>query len=62
MLNWPATFLVIAVGAAMLGFTNVAGSAIEIAQVLFVVFLVLAVMAFVFGRRLSIKSKNKAVK
>ena len=43
----------------MLGFTNVAGSAIEIAQVLFVVFLVLAVMAFVFGRRLSIKSKNK---
>lgn len=50
MLNWAATFFVIAIVAAVLGFTNIAGSAIDIAKILFFVFLVLAVLSFVFGR------------
>lgn len=50
MLNWAATFFVIAIVAAVLGFTNIAGSAIDIAKILFFVFLVLAVVSFVFGR------------
>ena len=50
MLNWAVTFFVIAIVAAVLGFTNIAGSAIDIAKILFVVFLVLAVVSFIFGR------------
>ena len=50
MLNWAATFFIIAIFAALLGFTSIAGSAIEIAKILFVVFLVLAVVSFIFGR------------
>ena len=50
MLNWAATFFVIAIIAAIFGFTNIAGSAIDIAKILFVVFLVLAVLSFIFGR------------
>ena len=51
MLNWAATFFMIAIVAAVLGFTSIAGSAIEIAKILFVVFLILAVISFVFGRK-----------
>ena len=51
MLNWAATFFVIAIVAAVLGFTNIAGSAIDIAKILFVVFLILAVVSFIFGRK-----------
>ncbi len=51
MLNWAATFFVIAIVAAVLGFTSIAGSAIDIAKILFFVFLVLAVVSFIFGRR-----------
>ena len=40
MLNWAVTFFVIAIIAAVLGFTNIAGSAIDIAKILFLVFLV----------------------
>ena len=40
MLNWAVTFFVIAIIAALLGFTTIAGSAVEIAKVLFFVFLV----------------------
>ena len=50
MLNWAVTFFVIAIVAAVLGFTSIAGSAIDIAKVLFVVFLILAVLSFIFGR------------
>ena len=53
MLNWAVTFFVIAIIAAVLGFTNIAGSAIDIAKILFFVFLVLAVLSFIFGRRVS---------
>jgi uncharacterized membrane protein YtjA (UPF0391 family) len=51
MLNWAVTFFIIAIIAAVLGFTNIAGSAIDIAKILFFVFLVLAVVSFIFGRK-----------
>ena len=51
MLHWAATFFVIAIVAALLGFGGIAVSAIEIAKVLFFVFLVLAIVMFIFGRR-----------
>lgn len=50
MLRWAAIFFVIAIVAALFGFTSIAGSAMDIAKVLFFVFLVLAVLIFVFGR------------
>lgn len=50
MLHWAVTFFIIAIIAAVLGFTSIAGSAIEIAKILFFVFLVLAVISFIFGR------------
>jgi uncharacterized membrane protein YtjA (UPF0391 family) len=43
MLNWAVSFFVIAIVAAVLGFTNIAGSAIDIAKILFFVFLILVV-------------------
>ncbi len=51
MLHWAATFFVIAIIAALLGFTSIAGSAIEIAKILFFVFLILSIVIFVFGRQ-----------
>jgi len=54
MLNWAVTFFVIAIVAAVLGFTNIAGSAIDIAKILFFVFLILAVVSFIFGRKVSV--------
>jgi uncharacterized membrane protein YtjA (UPF0391 family) len=53
MLNWAVTFFIIAIIAAVLGFTTIAGSAIDIAKILFFVFLVLAVVSFIFGRRVN---------
>ena len=53
MLNWAITFFVVAIIAAVLGFTNIAGSAIDIAKILFFVFLILAVVSFIFGRRVT---------
>jgi uncharacterized membrane protein YtjA (UPF0391 family) len=53
MLNWAVTFFVIAIVAAVLGFTSIAGSAIDIAKILFFVFLVLAVVSFIFGKRVN---------
>jgi uncharacterized membrane protein YtjA (UPF0391 family) len=54
MLNWALTFLVVALIAGVLGFTTVAGAAIEIAKVIFFIFVVLflvsLVMHFVRGR------------
>jgi uncharacterized membrane protein YtjA (UPF0391 family) len=50
MLQWAATFFVIAIAAALFGFTGISGSAIEIAKILFVAFLILAALLFIFGR------------
>ena len=51
MLSWSITFLVIAIIAAILGFTTIAGSAMGIAKILFVVFLILFIVSFFMGRR-----------
>lgn len=50
MLNWAVTFFVIAIIAALLGFTSIAGSAVEIAKILFFVFLIMAVVTLVYGK------------
>jgi uncharacterized membrane protein YtjA (UPF0391 family) len=51
MLSWALTFLVIALLAALFGFTNVAGTSIAAAQIVFFVFLVLFVVSLLFGPR-----------
>jgi uncharacterized membrane protein YtjA (UPF0391 family) len=51
MLRWALMFLVIAIIAAIFGFSNIAGTSAWIAQVLFFVFLVLFVISLVFNGR-----------
>ncbi len=51
MLNWALTFLVIALIAAVLGFGVLAGTAMEIAKILFFVFIVLFIVSFFMGGR-----------
>jgi uncharacterized membrane protein YtjA (UPF0391 family) len=55
MLGWALTFLVVALIAAVLGFTSIAGAAMGVAKILFFVFLVLFVVSLVMhavrGRR-----------
>ncbi len=47
MLGWVITFLVVAIIAALLGFTGVAIISVEIARVLFFIFLVLFLVSLV---------------
>ena len=49
MLKWAAIFLVIAIVAALLGFTGIAGAATDIARFLFFLFLAICVIMFVLG-------------
>ncbi|BAF90182.1 MULTISPECIES: DUF1328 domain-containing protein [Azorhizobium] len=49
MLSWALTFLVVAIIAAVLGFTAVAGTAIEIAKIIFYVAIVLFLISAVMG-------------
>jgi uncharacterized membrane protein YtjA (UPF0391 family) len=51
MLYWAAVFLVIALLAAVLGFSGIAGISMNIAWILFIVGLILAIVFFVVGRR-----------
>ena len=51
MLHWAAVFLVIALVAALFGFGGIAAGAVEIAKILFFVFIVLFVLSFLMGRR-----------
>ena len=51
MFSWAITFFVIALVAAVLGFSGVAGAATNIAWILAVVGLVLAVIFALTGRR-----------
>ena len=51
MLGYAISFLIIALIAGVLGFGVIAGTAAMIARVLFLVFLVLFVPAFLRGRR-----------
>ena len=49
MLHYAVVFFVIALIAALFGFGGIAASASGIAQILFFVFIVLAVGSFLFG-------------
>lgn len=49
MLHYAVVFLIIALVAALLGFTDVAASAVGIARILFFVFLLLFVVTLVVG-------------
>jgi uncharacterized membrane protein YtjA (UPF0391 family) len=49
MLQLAIACLVIALIAAVLGFGGIAGSFVGVAKILFVVFLILAVVSFFFG-------------
>jgi uncharacterized membrane protein YtjA (UPF0391 family) len=49
MLNWALTFLVIALLAAVFGFTGIAVTAAGIAKILFFLFLVLFLVSLVVG-------------
>jgi uncharacterized membrane protein YtjA (UPF0391 family) len=51
MLRWALVFLVVALIAALFGFTSVAGTSIAAAQILFFVFLVLFVLSLIMGSR-----------
>ncbi|MCA9513291.1 MAG: DUF1328 domain-containing protein [Myxococcota bacterium] len=51
MLSWSLTFFIVALIAATLGFTGIAGTAAGIAKVLFFVFLVAFVISLIAGRR-----------
>lgn len=51
MFSWAFLFLVLALVAAVFGFSGIAGSAAWIAQVLFVVGLIAFVISLVMGRR-----------
>ena len=58
MLKWSLTFLAVAIIAAVFGFTSIAGAAIDIAKVLFYVFLALFVVSLVAGGMLTKGVKN----
>ena len=49
MLHYAIVFFVIALIAALFGFGGIAASAVGIAKILFFVFIVLAVISFLFG-------------
>jgi len=49
VLGWAVTFFVIALVAALFGFTGIAVAAASIAKVLFFIFLVLFLVALVMG-------------
>ncbi|HSQ02601.1 MAG TPA: DUF1328 domain-containing protein [Burkholderiales bacterium] len=49
MLNWAIAFFIIAIVAALFGFTGIAVGAAEIAKILFFVFLVLFLVSLVVG-------------
>lgn len=54
MLHYAVVFLVIALIAALFGFGFVASTAVDIAKVLFFVFLILSVVSFLFGRKVQL--------
>ncbi|MCR4337992.1 MAG: DUF1328 domain-containing protein [Candidatus Omnitrophica bacterium] len=49
MLRWSAIFFVIAIIAAMLGFTDIAGAAVDIAKFLFFIFLIPAIILLIWA-------------
>jgi len=51
MLSWALTFFVVAIIAAVLGFTSIAGAAAGIAKILFFVFLMIFFVTSIVGTR-----------
>ena len=51
MLAWSSTFLVIALLAALLGFTGIAGTPALIAQILAVLFLIMFFVSLMISRK-----------
>lgn len=51
MVRYALIFLVVAILAAVFGFGGIAGDAAWIAKILLVVFLILAVVSFLMGRK-----------
>lgn len=51
MLSWALAFLIIAIIAGVLGLSGIAGAATNIAWILFVVGLIIALIFFLTGRR-----------
>lgn len=51
MISWAVTFLVIALIAAVLGFSGIAGTAVNLAWIFAVIGVILAVVFGVMGRR-----------
>lgn len=49
MLRWALIFFIIAIVAGLLGFTTIAGVAIELATIIFYIFVVLFIIALVFS-------------
>lgn len=49
MLHYAAVFFVIALVAALFGFTGIAAGAVEIAKILFFIFLLLFVASLILG-------------
>ena len=53
MLRWAVIFLVVALVAAVFGFGGIAGDAAWMAKILFVAFLIVALVSLVLGRRVT---------
>jgi len=51
MLSWAVTFFIIAIIAAVLGFSGIAGTAVNIAWILAFLGIILALVFMVMGRR-----------
>ncbi|HEV3440857.1 MAG TPA: DUF1328 domain-containing protein [Gemmata sp.] len=51
MLRWALTFFIVAIIAAVFGFGGIAGEAAWIGKLLLVVFVILAIVSLVMGRR-----------
>jgi uncharacterized membrane protein YtjA (UPF0391 family) len=49
MLYWSAVFFVIALVAAIFGFGNIAAGAVDVAKLLFVLFLILFMLSVIVG-------------
>ena len=49
MIYWSAVFFIIAIIAAAFGFGNISAGAVDIAKVLFFIFLVLFILSALFG-------------
>lgn len=51
MLKWSVLFLIVAIVAGILGFTAILGAAVNIAKIIFYLFLILFIVSLIFGRK-----------